>query len=253
MVERKKFLPVKIPLLNLEKEILGTNIESLNNKTIKIDLTRSLRGKSLGIIFLVNSDKEKATAVPKKLNLMGFFIRRMIRKGTDYVECSFSAECKNKILKIKPFMITRKKVSRRVRKALRNASKNYIKDYIKNKLVGEIFSDIISNKLQKNLSLKMKKIYPLSLCEIRVLEILGDKEPEQKSKEEEKENKEEELKEIKKEKANEEDKKETEEREKAKEEKEKIKEKETKKEKIKTAKRKKEQKTEKKQEREEKE
>ena len=39
------------------------------------------------------------------------------------------------------------------------------------------------NKLQKHLSLKFKKIYPLSLCEIRVLEIKTPIKKEEKTKE----------------------------------------------------------------------
>ena len=34
------------------------------------------------------------------------------------------------------------------------------------------FNEIITNKIQKELSLKIKKIYPLALCEIRRFEVL---------------------------------------------------------------------------------
>ena len=43
--------------------------------------------------------------------------------------------------------------------------------YVKDKKCEEVFDEIIKNQLQKPLSLKLKKIYPLSLCEIRILEI----------------------------------------------------------------------------------
>ena len=36
----------------------------------------------------------------------------------------------------------------------------------------EIFSDLLSGKFQKTLSLKLKKIYPLSLCEIKDIYIV---------------------------------------------------------------------------------
>ena len=35
----------------------------------------------------------------------------------------------------------------------------------------EIFDDILKGNIQKPLSMKLKKIYPLSLCEIRILKI----------------------------------------------------------------------------------
>ena len=95
----------------------------------------------------------------------------MVRKGTNYIEDSFSTECKDAQVKIKPFLITRRKVTREVRKALRNKAKEELINYAKDKNSEEIFDDILNNKLQKQLSLKLKKIYPLSLCEIRTLKV----------------------------------------------------------------------------------
>ena len=43
--------------------------------------------------------------------------------------------------------------------------------YVKNNNVEDIFQEILRNSLQKSLSLKLKKIYPLSLCEIRILKV----------------------------------------------------------------------------------
>ena len=47
--------------------------------------------------------------------------------------------------------------------------------YAKEKTSVEIFGDIIKNEVQKNLSLKLKKIYPLSLCEIRIFKVEREK------------------------------------------------------------------------------
>ena len=44
-------------------------------------------------------------------------------------------------------------------------------DYISQMTDKEVFDEVLSNRLQKPLSLVLKKTYPLSLCEIRVLEI----------------------------------------------------------------------------------
>jgi ribosomal protein S3AE len=105
---------------------------------------------------------------------MPYFLKRMVRKGTNYVEDSFSTEAKDSQIKIKPFLITRRKVSRAVRKALREKAKKEIISYVKTKTTNEIFEDILENTLQKSLSLKLKKIYPLSTCEIRVIRVEGE-------------------------------------------------------------------------------
>ena len=81
-----------------------------------------------------------------------------------------------KYVRLKPFLITRRKVSRAVRKALRDKTKEELIKYAKNKTSYEIFDDILSNSLPKDLSIKVKKVYPLSLCEIRVIRVENFKE-----------------------------------------------------------------------------
>jgi len=117
---------------------------------------------------------------------MAQYLRRMVRKGTNYVEDSFSIETKNARVRIKPFLITRKKVSRVVRKALREKAKEELTKDLKGKTTQIIFEDLLQNKIQKSLSLVLKKIYPLSLCEIRILKI-EEEFPEQKTEKKDKE------------------------------------------------------------------
>jgi ribosomal protein S3AE len=174
--KRQKFFDVDIPIVGKETQLYGYDIESLEGRVIKYDLTRLLRGKSILIKLKVKATKEKAVAEPIELKVMPYFIRRMMRKGTNYVEDSFSVQCKDAKVRIKPFFITRKKVSRAVRNALRQKAKEEISEYVKTKTTEILFDEIMKNKLQKTLSLKLKKIYPLSLCEIRVFSIESQKE-----------------------------------------------------------------------------
>lgn len=178
--KRKKFFDVEIPLIGKETHLQAYNINELEGKTIKYDLTRFLKGKSTLIKLKVKIEGEKAVAYPIETKLMPYFIKRMVRKGTNYVEDSFSTKCKNAQLRIKPFLITRRKVSRAVRKALRNKAKEELIEYVKDKDTEILFDDILKNQIQKPLSLKLKKIYPLSLCEIRIFKI--EKEFENKEK-----------------------------------------------------------------------
>jgi len=193
--KRKKFVKVKLPLINSEIELIGNSPEDVKNKSIKLDLTRQLKGKSVEAIVKVKLENEKAVAYPKKIKLMPYFIRRMIRKRISYIEDSFETPSQESMIKIKPFLITRKRVSKAVRKALRNRCRNWLEDYISERNNNEIFREILSNRMQKPLSLSLKKTYPLSLCEIRVLEIKRDLNPTEIPKIKEKRT---ELKQIKK-------------------------------------------------------
>lgn len=171
IMRRRKFLEVELPSLKSSIELLGNSNEELVNKNVKLDLTRYLKGKSVEGTFRVIIKDNKIFANPFKLKLMSYYIRRMIRKKISYVEDSFLTKSQESMLVVKPFLITRKKVSRAVRKTLRNKTRNWLEEYISERSDEEIFNDILANKLQKPLSLFLKKTYPLSLCEIRILEI----------------------------------------------------------------------------------
>jgi ribosomal protein S3AE len=171
LTRRRKFIEVDIPVIKSKMELIGNSPEDLEGKTIKLDLTRQLKGKGVEATVKIRLENGKAVAYPSKIKLMSYFIRRMIRKNISYVEDSFETPSQESMLNIKPFLITRKRVSRAVRKTLRNKARNWIEDYIASKKNNEIFSEVLTNRMQKPLSLMLKKTYPLSLCEIRVLEI----------------------------------------------------------------------------------
>ena len=100
-----------------------------------------MRGKSVEVVLKVKIKNDKAIAEPQKLTLMPYFIKRMIRKRISYVEDSFTAPTQESLVQIKPFLITRKKVSRVIRKTLRNLTKNWLEDYLAERKDNEIIYD----------------------------------------------------------------------------------------------------------------
>ena len=174
---KKKFFDVELPIIERETQMQAYDLEELNGRVINYDLTRLLKGKSAIFQLSIKSDGKSVSAIPRMIKVLPYFIRRMMRKGTNYVEDSFSLQSKNSKLRIKPFMITRRKVSRSVRKILREKAKEELTKYVADKNTEDIFEDVIRNDLQKRLSLALKKIYPLSLCEIRILKVEGDFSP----------------------------------------------------------------------------
>ena len=169
MAERKKYIDIEIPILDSTMRILGTP-EDLNNKTIKLDLTRKLRGKGLNITFRIFNKDGKLFGIPNKMMLIGSYIQQMIRKRSDYVEDSFKARCADIRVTVKPFLLTRKQVSRAVRKNLRNTAREFLLEYLREKDYNEICNELLDNTLQKTMFPKLKKIYPLSFCDLRVFE-----------------------------------------------------------------------------------
>ena len=168
---KKRFFDVDIPLIKKETQLQAYELSELEGRTIKYDLTRILRGKSIMLKLKVVVDKDGAKAIPIGARLVQYALRRMVRKGTDYVEDSFLISCKDAKLRIKPLLVTRRRVSKAVMNALRQKAKEELTKYAKDKKSEDIFDDLLKNQIQKPLSLILKKIYPLSACEIRVLEI----------------------------------------------------------------------------------
>lgn len=166
-VEKKKFFEIELPIINEKIELISTSEQELAGRSVKIDLTRRLRGKSLEAVFKISFENDKLVVKPFRLSIFGYFIRRMMRKSISYVEDSFDVSCKNGVIKIKPFMITRQKISKSILNAVRLKAREEIKLECKEKTYEEVFSDILQNKFQRNLSLKLKKVYPLAFCEIR--------------------------------------------------------------------------------------
>ena len=169
--KRKKFFEVDIPLIRKQTQLYAFDIKELEGRDIKYDLTRILKGKNILLRLKVSVEKDNAIAVPMEINLLSSLLQRVVRKGTDYVEDSFSAECKDAQLRIKPLFVTRARVSRQIKKALREEAKEELMKAIKSEDSEKVFEDVLRGKIQKELSLKLKKIYPLSFCEIRILKV----------------------------------------------------------------------------------
>ena len=168
---KKKFFDVEVPLLGETSSVYAVELENLQGRHLKLDLSRIFRGKGVEASFDISIVDGKAIAKPKMMRLLPYFIRRMIRKRSSYVEDSFVVDSNNGKLRIKPFLITRKEVSRAVRNALRIATQEFLKDYCKDKSTDDVFSDLIQSKISKLMLSRLKKVYPLALCEIRHLEV----------------------------------------------------------------------------------
>lgn len=175
-VLKKNFYEIEVPMTAVKVHLYGSSVDDLDGRTIKLDLTKSLRGKSLELKMRVKSDGEKLTADPISVELVASYIRRNMRRGTDYVEDSFDVNCRDAVARTKIFLITRRRVSRAVRKALRDAARKYVEKHIKIRDKKEVFSDILANKLQKSITLTLKKIYPLALCEIKAFKVISVRE-----------------------------------------------------------------------------
>lgn len=179
---KKKFFPIESRITATKIQLYAGSEEELMGRVVTLDLTKSLRGKAFELRLKVKADKENLVAEPISLQLFQSYVRRVVRKGTDYAEDSFEVNSRDGVLRIKPLLVTRKRVSRLILNLLRENAKATIIAYAKIRDNKEIFADITTNKLQKTLVQKLKKIYPLALCEIRAIKLIKEVEPEEAEK-----------------------------------------------------------------------
>src|SRR3989338_4364737 len=172
---KKDFYDVEAPMTAVKISLYGSSAEDFDGQVVTLDLTKSLRGKSLELKMRINNVDGKLKAEPISINLLGSYVRRSMRRGADYVEDSFNVNCKDAKIVVKPFMITRRRVSRAVRRALRINARKFLEGHLKIRMTKEVFSDIIANKIQRGMALKLKKIYPLAFSEIRFFGIIGER------------------------------------------------------------------------------
>lgn len=143
--------------------------ENLEGRRILLDLTRHLKGKVSEAKYSIFEDKGKLKGKIISFRLIPSYIRRLTRKNTSYTEDSFVVNLTDVKLRIKPLFITRKKVHRSVLKAIRQEAKAFIVEYMKGKTRKQMFEDVINYTMQRELLKVLKKIYPLTVCDIRSL------------------------------------------------------------------------------------
>jgi len=172
MVLKKKYFDVKLEVLNSSIPLLAYTAESLDKKAIKFDLTKILKGKNCEARFIVHEKDKELYGEMVSFSIYPSFIRKMIGHNISIIEDSFICKSKDTTLRIKPFLITRKRVHRSVRAELRNKAKEFLANTAESLTKTDFFQYTINGTIQKDLSKHLKKIYPLAVSEIRVVEVV---------------------------------------------------------------------------------
>ena len=94
----------------------------------------------------------------------------MMRKGRKKIEDSFVIQTKDNVkARIKPIIMTRSKTQRSVLASIRKEAKEFIEEKVKTQNFVDLINNTISTKFQREIRDKLKKIYPLALCEFGVI------------------------------------------------------------------------------------
>lgn len=171
VVLKKKYFDLKLEIFNTTISLLAFKPEELKGRKIKFDLTKILKGKNCEGRFVVKEKNNQLIGEIYEFKLHPSYIRRLIGRNISIVEDSFICKTKEGDFIVKPFLITRKKVHKSVRKALRDEAKEFLIKDLENKTRTNLFQEVILATIQKQLSKKLKKIYPLAVCELRIVKV----------------------------------------------------------------------------------
>ncbi len=140
------------------------NLSSLINDPKKQHVQVRLRVKSV--------QNDKAFTEIAGYELSGAYVKKVIRRIGGKMEDSFLASTKDNVkFRIKPLLMTRHKIYKSTLNDIRIRTREHIISEFKNMDMHAALAAVIQNKLQKDIRDNVKKIYPVSLSEIRKLEL----------------------------------------------------------------------------------
>ena len=109
----------------------------------------------------------------KSYKILPSALRRLVRRAKDKFEDSMIVTCADgRLVRIKPFVVTRYKTKGGIMTGLRKATRETIVRLAASVTAEQLFVDVITSKLQRALHDIIRKTYPIGACEIRWLEIL---------------------------------------------------------------------------------
>ncbi|NQV08477.1 hypothetical protein HQ529_01345 [Candidatus Woesearchaeota archaeon] len=179
-VKKKRWFPVFTIKEMGERficELHTSDPQTLEGKTIVANLmniTGNPKNQNVNLKFeIYKINPEKGFAKPVSYNMVPSSIKRMIRRKKDRLDDSFTVVTADKVtVRIKPMVITQSKTKSSIKKNLRVNIKNYLVGLIQKTILIDLFEQIIFHKVQKSLKDGLKKTYPVSIAQIRVLEVV---------------------------------------------------------------------------------
>ncbi len=139
------------------------------------ELTRDMRQQNINVFFEVN----KVSGSKLYTEFVGFemvpsSLKRMVRRGKRKVDYSFKAETKEGYkLRIKVIMVTIKLTNLSALSGLRKECEKNMKTMLKKMSYDQFVGDLVNHRIQSKLRKMLSKIYPLKMCEIREMNVLG--------------------------------------------------------------------------------
>ena len=179
---KKKFYPVFAPKLFQQRELgqaAAYEATTLLGRSLSLNLmvlTGNIKKQHINVTFTVNKVQgDSAYTGVTGYEMVAAAIKRKVRRHKDRVDDSFKAGTKDdKVVRIKPMVITVNKTSKAVRSDVRRHLKRFFLISIKKLDYETLINNTIIESIQREAKAYLNKITPLRSVDIRSLKFLGE-------------------------------------------------------------------------------
>lgn len=179
-VKKKRWYNIIAPkVLNnvIVGETLASEPELLKGRGVKINLymaTKNIKKQHIEVRFKIVELRGSDCIT----DFVGYeisqgHVRRLVKRAKCRVDDSFIADTKDgKKIRIKSLVLTRDKAQHSILTALRKATKEYLIKKANELEYNAFLNTTIIGDIQKDLKNELRKIYPLSVAEIRAIVLI---------------------------------------------------------------------------------
>lgn len=199
---RKRWVPVAAPKDFNSQPIGETHVydprEALGRHiTVNLmTLTKNPKTQGINVSFVISGQHEgKLLTGLTGYRIMPSVVRRMVRRGKDKIEDSFTCSTSDKKkIRLKPLVVTRTKARGSTLTALRKELRSYLVRTAAKTPYEKFSNDVVAGRIQRGINETLSDLYPVVKCEIRWMKLVegeagaeaAEKEPAAEEKKEEK-------------------------------------------------------------------
>ncbi|AJF62372.1 MAG: SSU ribosomal protein S3AE [archaeon GW2011_AR20] len=178
--KKKKWFGIVTGLESNRSEIgetLANEDANLVGRTLEVNLaniTQDPKSQNIKVKFRIKEVKgNEAYAEVISYAMLSTYVKRVIKPAKEKIDDSFKYLTKDNVkVVVKTIILTKSKTIKSILTNIRHKSHEYLQNYFKKTDYTTLINDLASHNLQKDLKNILKKIYPLSVCEIRMMERL---------------------------------------------------------------------------------
>ncbi len=179
---KKQWIPIVAPKVFNEtwigESLLGDpNVAIGRTLTVSMTtLTNDIQKQHVNLSFKINEFKKDVL----NTELIAYHFspsatRRFVRRARTKIDDSFlGVTADGKQLRIKPLIVTRSKAQGGVRAGIHKAAREFFILQLSKMKLEAFWNELLSHNLQKALGESLRKIYPLSSCEVRWVFVAGE-------------------------------------------------------------------------------